>query len=1142
MKRLLLLLLFVLPLQLSLRAEESDRYADHSLLSEGTWVKISVTDEGVYQLTHSQLKSMGFSDPDAVKLYGLGLPLLPESSIEDIDDDLVEIPLYRTGEKVLFYARGPRSLTLSSVSTSSTLFTHTNNPYTTSICYFLTDDATEGDPVEFSKYAYEVASSTSQQTYTPACVIIDEDAYSFLNSGRTFFDSYDFSTSATKSYTLSLPGLVSGTNVRMAMQFGAAGSSSSTLSPVFNDSSLTNLSFAALGTYEEAKVSSRTFTLANAVAGTNTLTLTHNRVSGISGRLDYLRCSYLRSLDMEGYDEFPLRPISSGSRIFALSGGDANTVLWRVDDADAMEEIDGTYSDGTWLFPYTCSSSWRTDELIALDPTATFPSPTLVGTIENQDLHTLRDIDLVIVIPANGQFETQAQRLGEAHAEADSMTYTLVRADQVYNEFSSGTPDATALRRFLKMLWDCASTEQSRPRNLLLFGPGLWDNRFVTSALSCEDPDDYLLCYESDNAASHTSSYVLEEYYALVDDGGSSSVLNEYPRIGVGRIPVETTAEAKGVVDKLLTYIYNEQTGSWKNTICFLADDGNDNIHMEDAEDNIAQLEPLFPSYYYKRIYWDTYERQSNSTSYTYPGVESDIDKQMEDGALVMNYTGHGASYVLSHERVLLTEDFASWDSPRLPLWFHAACDVAPFDMNEENIGVTALLNEDGTAMGVISTTRTVYSSPNRAINEAFMQYVLGTDDYGRRITLGEALSLAKASLVGTSSSSTNKAHFVLLGDPAIRLQVPTYSAVVDAINGEAVSSDSPPEVSAGEVVTVSGHIEDEDGQTATTFSGVIWPTIFDNIETVTCLNNSYGETNGNTESDPYTFDARTRTLYILQDTVQGGQFAFSFPIPLDNNYSGESGLISLYAAANEGTPEAHGASDDFILSGTAGSIDADTQGPTISFYLNQSTFQSGDVVNASPILYMTLYDESGINMTGNGVGHDIALVIDNEESLSYSLNAYFTPTMGDYRQGTVTYAIPDALEEGLHTMLLRAYDVLNNVSTVEAEFTVSVSSKPKIYDLTITSPVTNEAVITIVNDRPGEVLDVAFHAYDVTGRKVWSATDSRSSSSTTYTYTWNLDETDSYLPPGIYILKASVSVDDGPEAEESIKFIVLPR
>ena len=1122
------------------RVAAQGSYADHSVLASGTWVKISVGDAGVYQITNSALKSMGFSDPDAVKLYGLNLSILPEDNIEDIADDLVEMPLYRTSEKVLFYGRGPIRYDLSSVSSSSALFTHTQNPYATRICYFLTDDATDGSPLSFDKYAYEVDDAVTV-SYFPDCTIIDDDAYSFLNSGRTFFEGYDYSSGSTRSYTLSLPDKVEGSSVRLAIQFAASGSSASSLSIACNDSSVATLSFAALGSYEEAKTSSRTSIITTATAGDNTITLTHSRASGVSGRLDYLRASFLRSLNMTG-DELLFRPVSASSHEFELTGGDASTVFWHITNADEIEEIDASYSDGTWTIPFTPASDWQAEELLAVNPSATFPSPTVEGTIENQDLHALSDVDYVIIIPANGKFLTQAQRLADAHEEVDGMTYAIVRADQVYNEFSCGTPDATAIRRFMKMLYDKASSEQTRPRNLLLFGPGVWDNRMVTSALSDADPDDYLLCYEGDNSVSHTSSYVLEEYYALVDDDCSSSVLNEYPRIGVGRIPAETLSEAKAVVDKLLTYIYNEQTGSWKNVLCFMADDGNDNIHMEDAEAVISQTESLYPDYFCKRIYWDTYTRESNSTSNTYPGVETDIDKQMEDGALVMNYTGHGAAYVLSHERVMLTTDFADWDSPRLPLWFHAACDVAPFDMNEENIGVTALLNESGAAMGVVSTARTVYSSPNRAINLQFMKYVLGTDSYGRRITIGEALSLAKAALVGTSYSSVNKAHFVLLGDPAIALQVPTYQVVVDEINGQDTTGDDLPTISAGDLVTVQGHIEDEDGNASTSFNGLISPTIYDSEETVTCLNNSYGETNGNTETEPYEFVDRTRTLYILADTIQAGSFSFTFPLPLDNSYSGEQGLISLYAVSEDSTcVEAHGQSDAFTISGTASSTTADTEGPTITYYLNQTSFVSGDVVNATPQLHMTLYDESGLNMTGNGVGHDIALIIDDAEALTYSLNSYFTPTTGDYRSGTIDYSIPE-LEDGEHTLLLRAYDILNNPASVEGTFVVDTSGKPTIYSLSVSSPVTDEAVITIENDRPGATLTVHFSAFDVTGRKVWSTTDTSTTGNGTYTYTWNLDETDAHLPAGIYILKAGIRQDSGPEATEAVKFIVLSR
>ncbi len=1145
MKRLHILFLLLAICTATAAQDIASRYAAHSVLATGKWVKIRVSNAGVYQITNSSLRSMGFSNPDNVRLYGLNLELLPETNIEDIDDDLVQMPLYRTGDKVLFYGRGQTVWTLRSVSASQALFVHTNNPYSNYTYYFLTE-STDSVPLEFGKYAYEISPSAPTLSYFPEHALIETNDFSVLSSGRTFFESYDYANGNNRTYTLALPGLLPSTSVAMNVQFVASGSSASTLSVSFNDSTLGTLSFGKLNDYEYGKLTSRTFTVSTLAGTSNSVKLTHNRASGVTGHLDYIRASYLRQLQMTG-NELLFRPATKGDAIFQLSGGDENTVLWHITHADGIEEVAGSYdsSTGLWSFPFssetTTSSAWRDEQLVAVNPSASFPSPTVVGTVGNQDLHATGDLDLVIVVPTSGKLTQQAQRLADAHTATDSMKCAVFTADQIYNEFSSGTPDATAIRRFMKMLYDRAGSEAARPRNLLLFGDGVWDNRMCTSSMSGQNPDDYLLCYESDNSLSHTNSYVMEEYYALVDDGGTSAVLTLMPRLGVGRIPAQTASEAKDVVDKLIPYINNEQAGAWKNTICVLCDDGNDNIHMADGDAVISSTSSRYPDFYYKRIYWDTYTRENNATGKSYPGVESDIDKQMTDGALIMNYTGHGAAYILSHEQAIKLADFASWSSPRLPLWITAACDVAPFDMNTENIGETALLNKKGAAMGMITTARTVYSTPNRAMNIAYMKHVLGTDALNRRITIGEALSYAKAELVTTSTSSINKTHFVLLGDPAIKLILPTYKMQIDQINGTDANSDEPQLFSAGEKVTVSGHIVDEDGNTATLYNGTVSPDIFDNIELVTCKNNSFGESNGNTSTVPYTFRDRIRTLYHCTDTVQNGQFSFTFPIPLDNNYSGEAGLIHLYAVNTDKSHEANGTFTNFLINGTSSSLATDTQGPNITFYLNTASFQSGNTVNETPVLYATLSDEDGINMTGSGIGHDIVLIIDNDESTTYSLNSYFTPTMSDYRSGTVQFSIPE-LSDGLHTLLLRAYDVLNNPTTVTAEFYVNAGLRPTIYDLRVNSPVTSEAVFTIVNDRPNASLRVRLNVYDIAGRHLWAHDETDEGGSGIYTYTWNLDETDSHLPSGIYIVRAAISTSDGPEATESKKFVVLRR
>ena len=1117
---------------------QAQTYADHSVLANGRWVKIRTDQAGVYQLTSSQLRSMGFSNPDRVRLYGLNLEVLPETMIEKIDDDLVEIPLFRTGDRLLFYGRGVTRWTLSSVNSTSATFTHFNNPYSTSVCYFLTETADQ-QPKEMEKYAYEVGTSAPTQTTFADHALVESDGFSYLRSGRTFFDQYDFATGKSQNYKIDLPGLVGGsTKVNLAIQFATAGITTSSLEVKVDGDTKSTLTFDPLGEFEYGKLRSNTFSFDAPSAEGCTVNLTHNRVSGISGHLDYLRASYIRHLNIP--QTFLLfRPSASGDVIFQLTGGTAETVFWHINKTQEIEEVAGTFdaATGTWNLPFSSdagsSTAWQSEELVAVNPGASFPSPTVCGAIANQDLHSLRDIDLVIVVPTSGHLATQARRLAEAHTARDGMRCVVLTAQQIYNEFSSGTPDATAVRRLMKMLYDQASTTADRPKNLLMFGPAIWDNRMVTVNTRKYNPDDFLLTYESDGSLHLVSSYFLTEYYALLDNNTTGNVLRWKPRIGVGFIPVRTNAEAKTVVDKLITYINNEQVGNWKNLVCIMADDGNENMHMRDAEAIYKEMTEAAPDIRLRRIYWDTYEKEVSSTGDSYPDAQTDINRQMQEGALVMNYSGHGAAHCLSHELVIQVSDFDRWNSPRLPLWVTAGCDISPFDMDHENIGESALKNPRGAAMGILSTTRTVYPNPNRELNRRFMRYCVSNDANGRQYTLGQALSMAKCELIDISSDPTNKAHFILIGDPAIQLAIPKYKVEIDRIN-DTYAPGTPYSASAGSLLTVEGHIVDTEGKLADTFNGIIYPIVQDNVETVVCKNNA------NDDVTPFTFDDRLRTLYTCGDKVEGGKFTFSFPVPLDNNYSGKTGLISLYAVNNEATLEANGRFTNFAVSGTSADLPDDTNGPTVELRLNNEQFQNGDVVNETPLLLATLYDENGLNMTGSGIGHDISAIIDNKEATTYSLNSYFQPTVGDYRRGSLTFPIP-ALTEGQHSLTLRAYDILNNPSTTSIDFYVNVGATPSIYSLQIKSDGTGLTTFTFVTDRPQTDLDIDLTVYDITGRKLWKAQESGFSISSSYTFSWNQNETDSHIIPGVYIVKANVASNGGSAADIAKKFII-PR
>ena len=1037
------LTILLLLLVLSIPSKGQSRYTQQSVLSTGRWVKIRVPSEGVYQLTSSTLKSMGFSDPSAVKLYGYNLPFLPEECIERLDDDLTEIPLYRRENgTLLFCSCGTTRWTKLP---NGNAYTHRNNPYSTHIYYFLTEG--NGTPVTFPSVVATSSSTTPQTTYL-AHTLHEEDSYSFLNTGRTFFEQYDYANGNTKTYNLKLDNTSCG-DIILDVKFGAAGTSSSTLTVSSGSDNIGSLTFSALQNYLYASVSSKTFTLYDRTMSSASFTLKHTRAAGTAGHLDYLRLSYPANLSLEGKDYVVFSPNTTSTTAFSIDGADAQTSVWDITTPTSTHSLQGTLTGSSYKVGINTPSIHN--RYIAVKTNAVFPTPENMGVIPNQNLHALDSINLLIIVPANGKLTQQAERLAQAHRERDGIRCAVVEADKIYNEFSSGTPDATAYRRIMKMLYDRQYTSspltgtEPGSLNILLFGNCMWDNRLITSGFSRRSQDDYLLAYESDNSWSHTKSYIAEDYFTLLADGKGISPLKERPDCGVGRLPVSSAAEAKVVVDKLIGYMFNTYGGAWKNTICMMADDGNANIHMEDAENVLTASQAINPNYNFKRIYWDSYKREQTSTGNGYPGAYSEINKTMQEGALIMNYTGHGAPYTLSHEQVLKTADFQNWSSPRLPLWITAACDVAPFDMNTNNLACEALLNKQGGAMGFIGTSRTVYSSPNRTLNRNLMSRLLTRKNNGEYYTIGEALAQAKVDIldskkVYTELDTINKTHFILLGDPALRMVPPTYHVKIDRFNSLPADSETSPYVSAGQIVTVEGSIVDTDGHTVTDFDGIISPTVYDSEEHIVCLNNA------NEDVEPFEFNNRTRLLYTGADSIRGGKFTFTFPVPLDINYSNESGLMYVHAINSDKTLEANGRYSNFLVGGSAIEETTDTIGPTITAYCDGYTTSDISYTIQTPTIRIDLFDESGINTTGSGLGHDIVAIIDGKESQTYSLNTYYSPSAGDYKSGTISYTLPQ-LAAGKHTLLVRAFDTLNNLGEGTYTFEV-VEDMKQIYEI----------------------------------------------------------------------------------------------
>lgn len=794
------------------------------------------------------------------------------------------------------------------------------------------------------------------------------------------------------------------------------------------------------------------------------------------------------------------------------------------------------------------SMAW--EKAIPLSPlSGKHPAATYVKNIANQDLHADGQADLVIIIPASRTLLKQAQRLKEFHESHDGMRVNIVAADQLYNEFSSGTPDANAYRRYLRMLQDRAATEADMPKYLLLFGDCVWDNRMLTADCKRFDPDDYLLVYESENSFSETVCYAGDSWMGILAEGAGSDARRELQDVGVGRFPVTTVAEAKIMVDKTINYSKNQNGGAWQNTIMFMGDDGNDNIHMKDVDSVANSVGRDYPNFLIKKVMWDAYTRESSATGNTYPEVSKIIRQQQANGALVMDYGGHGNATLISHESVLGLSDFSESRTSNLPLWVTAACDIMAFDGVTETIGEAAVRNEKGGAVAFYGTARTVFTSANKYINHAFMKRVLSLQD-GKPIALGEAHRLAQNDvMLGTNRYPTptredpnktspeqdnteNHLQYSLLGDPALSLNLPTAQVVVDEIDGVAVGSGTMPTVKAGSVIKMKGHVAGVEG-----FNGVVTATVRDTQEEITCkLNN----TSNDGAEVAFKYLDRTKTLYHGSDSIRNSSFELTFAVPKDINYADGQGMINLYALNTDKTIRANGSCDQFIVGGSAEAKN-DSVGPSIYCYLNSPSFVDGGNVNSTPYFVAEIKDKDGINAAGSGIGHDLQLVIDGDMAKTYTLNNNFSYDFGTYTSGSTFYSIPE-LEEGPHRLQFRAWDIQNNSSTAVLHFNVVKGLRPQLFNIGVTNnPARTSTTFIISHDCMESNMDVVIELFDAAGRQMWRHAESGVSATGNYTVDWDLSvDGGRPLQTGVYLYRVKVSSEGSSYVSKTKKLIVI--
>jgi hypothetical protein len=1165
-----------------------------SVLFSGDWFKMGVAESGIYKLDKATLSAMGLNltglNPNNLHLYGNSMGILPQPNATKRPDDLVENNImfvnsnndnvFDDNEYFLFYSPGAHTW-----EAQGGQFRHRNNIYADTTYYFVTVNNTSGLRVATAP-ALAATGSTTINTFTYRD-FYEHDLANLLNSGREWVGE-GFRSGGQKDFAFSnIPDLVANSPVRVKAAVVAAASSTSTFQFALNGTALGNLSTGAVipqAFYAIAVTGSSTMSLALPSPGTELrvgLTFASGDPSA-SGYLDYLEINAERQLRLaDSQLEFrSLTNIGPNARNQYALANAAGAVVWDV--TNPRRAVGRPLVSGSFVAP---ADTLR--EYVAFQPSAAFGTPRPFGRVANQNLHAFNSnpnapLDLVIV--TYPPFKAQAQRLANHRATHDNLRTAVVTTTEVYNEFGSGSQDVTAIRDFMKHLYDLDNRPVShRNLALLLFGdasfdyksdpynnkglePTWWRDRvpFKSDADFDAANQNYVPTYESRESLAPfygtSASYSSDDYYALLDDNEgewSESAPNELMDISVGRLPVRTRkgsreddSQAQQVVNKIISYDAADAFGKWRNRITLTADDGNGNIFIDGTvgSDKIASIiGTVAPAYNVHKVYLDLYPQVSVAAGQRSPDANRAIDQSVEQGSLIVNYLGHGGPKGLADEQIVTNASVVALRNPNnLTFFTTGTCDFSTYDNPDfVSAGEQSLTdNATGGAVGLFTTTRVVDAYGNAGLNQAYFARVLQPIN-GKMPSIGNVVMLSKNDY---STGGINNRNYTLLADPSMTLAYPKQTVMLDSLrqrNAAGTGWDTTTTLRALARIRIHGRVLNNSALNST-FTGRAQVTIYDKPTTVSTLGNEYIPGNLSTQADTIQkVTVQESVIYGGQANVVNGQFFLSFVVPKDINYSRGLGKISLYASDARNLVDANGYQLRAV-GGAALNAAKDTIPPLINLFMDSESFVFGGLTAQNTTLLANLSDDSGINTTGAGIGHDITAILDNDPNKLLVLNENYVSNVGDFRSGKVNNLFKD-LNTGPHSLRLKAWDTYNNSAEKEIEFMVAHDEKLALdHVLNYPNPFANSTTFLFDHNQAGNVpdnLDVQVQIFTIAGHLVRTLNATVSSTEAhQHSITWNgRDEYDDQLARGVYIYRLSVrSQHNNTVASKYEKLVIL--
>lgn len=1093
--------------------------AASTVLSSGKWYRFDVADEGIYKITKGMLASYGIDansvDPRTIKIYNNGGKVLPEQVSAERPVDLVENSIIVVGEDdgkfddsdyILFYGRG---INFQDYDKSSGKIKSYYNNYSNHNYFWITSGGSKGKRVA-NKNSLNTSNRYVQNS-TPGYLYHKVEKVNLALTGRYFYGE-DFSQSAkTRLFSNTLDGILPNSAVYYNFSFINGDANRILLTVDENSTQLYSEYLESKNVFGNDVYSfgyEQVFT--GIFRGTlpeskSILKFTYNAIDGNSkGYLNYFELSYVR--DLKAYSDYILFYSKDTTSVveYQLNGFTSTNInVFDVTDNSDIKLITQPVlqSGGEFRFQSSENSS-SVSKYIAVTPNA-FKTPSAGQEVANQNVRgTVQGSKLIII--TSSSFVEQAKKLKtyrETSAK-EKITTSIFQCDQIFNEFSGGSVDVSAIRDFIKYAYENWTI---KPEFVLLFGDGNYDYKNILG-----NNTNFVIPWETETSLNQIDSYCSDDYYGCISGD------DRFVDIAVGRVNAQTSEEANGYINKVIYYESGSDKNTWRNLVTLIADDGKtsegDDTSMHTAPSERLYNELIPRSFAVDKIYLAAYPAVQTSSGRRKPAVNQAIIDAINAGSVLINYYGHGNTEVLAHEFVFeKSVTIPALKNSRYFFLTAATCDFGYYDdPNKQSSAELLVLKSDGGCIGALSAVRPVYGDRNEILNKDFYYNLLHSSREADNlpVALGTAYFRTKA-----VNSNDNDRKFHFFGDPSIRLQIPQYSVVIDSINGIACKDDTI-SVKALSTMRLKGSVKNGNGSDWTDFNGEGVLTVFDADRSLYL------------QEIDYTVDIPGGVIFNGKISITNGKFSATCVVPKDISHESKLGKVVLYFYDSKIDGVGDFAKIKFGGSDTL--LADDKKGPQIDIFFDDPNMKNSELVNSNSTLIVKLNDEIGLNTTGSGVGHKMEGILNKDENNPIDFSNYFTGDLDSGgKSGKITYKFNN-LEPGNYNLKVKAWDVFNNPSEATVDFTVVSGNDLEVRNVyNYPNPFKSSTTFTFQQNFSVPI-DVKIKIYSVAGRLI-KEIEQKNLSEKFVKIDWNgKDQDENLIANGTYLYRISVKTTDG--------------